>query len=903
MVRAIPQNLKQLSSSAIAQTAFDRNLSPTELRRRGVTEQQLIEVRTEMQRIKQQTQPSQQVQQAQQLSLQSRIQSIENQIRLSNIEEAREIRTKDKAGRNQERARQLALKEGLVRLRKGELLTVKSIIEFADAKGNQARRGKLARQRKAKIKQPKLMTLEGTETVTTKGKVVIKKKPQLKVTKRKLTAKDLIRISKPLASFEDPKLLNRFTKEESTILKQLPKKKERFTKQSLNTLENLRLKAIRGNRNAKAALLGIASLPFAVTEFGIETVLGIASLLKNPVAVALLAAQLTRQDISNAGARFGARIQAGEPKALVDLVASVSPLKIPKVPKFIAKLVAESSQIQSATSTFKVTQNVLKGSGTIKIITKGITQGNDIFKSIISLTLRPRDKIIFGTVTTTIGKKTKVRNIVLKDKGAFYEDVKTGIKIPKTSRALDSVQVNVTRQKTTITDKFGRITATTLGTITQGKKVAKKTKIVVTPKVKAEVTIKTFNKFDKFIGTRDGKKFRDFRENSKLVQSIKSISRKNTASRTTGDWNKLTKFLEFHNFDKAIINGFDRRTWMALMLGLNKKSANTLIKNFEQDILQGYVIKRGKLTATGSFETINPTRFALGPSFVLSKPSVIGKLKKGKKGINTPQQIKIPDINALIVMPSRLSKGVKIPLSLFRVAALNGVADQYQFENLTKTKKAEQLKKIIPIKVPAVKKIPKQIVKQVPKQKVKVITKTKAKQVLKKKIPVKKIVKVSRPKVVVRKIIKPKKVIRLPKIGLTFNTKLKKGTRLGFDVFFRSKGKVRRLNVKLPMGQALNKLSKLIDNTTSRSAEIRIVGTTKVKDVKLSKNIKKKFRLRKTKKVLKLVEKRKFGIDTRGEKRGLTIAKAIKKRTRKKSKKSKKVVKKKSQPKKVKKKK
>lgn len=124
----------------------------------------------------------------------------------------------------------------------------------------------------------------------------------------------------------------------------------------------------------------------------------------------------------------------------------------------------------------------------------------------------------------------------------------------------------------------------------------------------------------------------------------------------------------------------------------------------------------------------------------------------------------------------------------------------------------------------------------------------------------------------------PIKPLILPRIDITFNTKLKKGERLAFDIVFRSKGKVLSLNTRLPLNKALNRLSNLIDRTTSRSAELRIVGITKVKDLRPNKKVLAKFRKRKTKKVLRLVEKRKFAIDTTGEKKGLTIAKALKKR-------------------------
>ncbi len=130
----------------------------------------------------------------------------------------------------------------------------------------------------------------------------------------------------------------------------------------------------------------------------------------------------------------------------------------------------------------------------------------------------------------------------------------------------------------------------------------------------------------------------------------------------------------------------------------------------------------------------------------------------------------------------------------------------------------------------------------------------------------------------------PKKPPVKPLRKFTFpnqERKLKRGEKLAFNIFYREKGKVLNLGVKLPVNKALKRASNLIDNTTARSMELRVAGKTKAKDLKGRLTLS-KFRLRKTKKVLKLVEKRKFAIDTSGEKKGLKITKTLKRKTRKK---------------------
>lgn len=126
----------------------------------------------------------------------------------------------------------------------------------------------------------------------------------------------------------------------------------------------------------------------------------------------------------------------------------------------------------------------------------------------------------------------------------------------------------------------------------------------------------------------------------------------------------------------------------------------------------------------------------------------------------------------------------------------------------------------------------------------------------------------------------PPPLRRLP----TWKTKLPRGVKPIVNVIIRVGGRNRELKWKTTPNKTLRRITRLIDRTTTRSFQLKIIGTTKAKDI--NKVSLRKFRIRrgKDKRVLKFVEKSKYAIDTRGEKTGLKIAKLLKKRTRKRKK-------------------
>jgi len=121
----------------------------------------------------------------------------------------------------------------------------------------------------------------------------------------------------------------------------------------------------------------------------------------------------------------------------------------------------------------------------------------------------------------------------------------------------------------------------------------------------------------------------------------------------------------------------------------------------------------------------------------------------------------------------------------------------------------------------------------------------------------------------------------IPRIVLlpTFQTKLPNGYRRLINPIIRVRGVNRELKWRTTFNRALKRIISLVDNTTTRSFQLKIVGITRQPDIKTPPSLR-KFRIRRgiDKRVLKFVEKSRYAIDTRGEKRGLKIGKLIKRK-------------------------
>jgi len=135
--------------------------------------------------------------------------------------------------------------------------------------------------------------------------------------------------------------------------------------------------------------------------------------------------------------------------------------------------------------------------------------------------------------------------------------------------------------------------------------------------------------------------------------------------------------------------------------------------------------------------------------------------------------------------------------------------------------------------------------------------------------------------------------IKLPKFKLELSWKQRppRGQRYKVDGFVKvGKRKVKVVS-GLPVNKAWNTVFRQgtrkfrsVDKSVARSFEFRIVGLTKAKDDKTKLGLRKvRRRIGKDPKVLKIVEKSKFAIDTQGEKQGLKLRRGVKRGTTKRS--------------------
>jgi len=96
-----------------------------------------------------------------------------------------------------------------------------------------------------------------------------------------------------------------------------------------------------------------------------------------------------------------------------------------------------------------------------------------------------------------------------------------------------------------------------------------------------------------------------------------------------------------------------------------------------------------------------------------------------------------------------------------------------------------------------------------------------------------------------------------------------------YDIFIRENGKKIKANKQpVPYNMALKQGKNIVDNTVAGSFELQKRGTTNTPDIP-TQIIGDKFRARKTKNALRVVEKSKNRIDTPGEKQGLSAAKFL----------------------------
>jgi hypothetical protein len=502
------------------------------------------------------------------------------------------------------------------------------------------------------------------------------------------------------------------------------------------------------------------------------------------------------------------------------------------------------------------------------------------FSSSYTLNYNPKTKEFTGNIKTTIGKKTTSQKLRFKDEGAFWLEAGTGQKLVKAKLPITSKSVKI--KETTITPKTRELV--TVGDASAFKQTSE-VKNVITSIINN--VKKTTTKISKVTQIIDPKTSKVAKVLSKRLSTQLKTQKKAFKPTIAGDEKKqLEAFLKSVNYDKALINGLDKRTRIARALGLRKESSQ--VKAIMQVVDKNGKVKtqftKGTVTVKGQVTTGRPLK-PKKPKVKTIK-TTLRKNKKGqislgeskgvqtlninKKGVVTKDYIRIPLVSpklpAIKVKGARLSSNiVRLQKGLKEIARLQ---ERLNSKDTVTSRDIQQLnRQIKEVKQDVVKindqvKILDKAQTQTTKSSQKTVSKSKSRLTS---TP-------SRLKTPPKTPAKPK---RVPTINLSFKSKLKKGEKLLFDVLYKSKGKVRSLGVKLPENKALKRAKSLIDNTTSRSMELKIIDKGKVKDIK--KESLSKFTQRKTPKTLKIVEKPKYSIDTRGEKRGLTVAKRLRK--------------------------
>lgn len=570
----------------------------------------------------------------------------------------------------------------------------------------------------------------------------------------------------------------------------------------------------------------------------------------------------------------------------------------------------------SYTGRYTANVNTATGGALVRYVINGLLENNKKFNAVLTLRLDNISKSVLGNIKTTVGGRTSTRNINLRDEGAFFIDKATNTKFPKTTLSSRQFVENVKRIKLKQEGQLSRISPTFEGQIRFSRIKKERERLVGTEKGRVALTQTKAGRLEeaKGISTATKKYIQEKREKVKSAP-IKTIFRKNRKQRTPLDDEKIRQFLEFIDYDKDIINGIDKRTRLALTLGLNKKSVQNLQKKIDQDILEGYIQKvKSNAIFTGEFRKFRNSKFGLGVSFLLDTldkiPNLTGKgarflinkkaqaklpalqrqilsqLKIKNNKISSPEliRIKTPSLDSFIYVPRKLGR-LKLPRKNLKIGLLfSKVANLYKRLYNIKTstvlklenKFAESLKKaseVIKIKTSAKKSVQKTTPQTKTVSKVKQTQRTRTKQVPK--------IKSTAPR-------KPRlpKLIRTPRGRLKAKLptpnqkrgipKLNKGERYTYDIFLgkTGSGKKALLKTKLPKNLALKKAYEAISSgkfPLGQSFTLRIAGKTAKSDIRAPQRVLRRIRTKKSQnpKVENFVEKRKYILETRQEKAAL----------------------------------
>ena len=626
------------------------------------------------------------------------------------------------------------------------------------------------------------------------------------------------------------------------------KSKGVLTKSKKPTIGQRISKAIAPSKRAQDES-GVVRGAKGAARFGVDVVVGTSQAAKT-LSQAFLGDKKAQQRIkqgiadfslSAVGASIGRQVASKDPYQKTQGALSIASLAYgPRVGRGNVK-------VGSQTSTYRSQISAKTNSAKTVIDTKGRLVDGTAFTQKATLRYNPKSKTVTGNVVTRAAGDSKIEKINLKDKGGFYVDSKTGKKISKNNLVPNKIQYNIKEVKT---KKIGTDIQRTL----EGKAISTGQRIVKTKTVRGtiekgkrkEVTKQKVSKID--FAT-------DYKGRPIDVKSIRQkfdakYQSKRTAKQRSIDDRAIKKFLESIRYDVALLDGLDKRTRLAKALGLQKTSP--LLKKISEQVKKGVTITRkGSVTATGKVTRLYPIKFNFG--IALNRKTKLTKTQQNL--LKVPRTVSVPILkNRVKTLKGFRTRGVFAPKQLSDVIQkLENKIKQIEKSKI-KTPKRDKATVTAKTQIRAQKKAP----KTAAKQKVKTTTKTPT-------------VRVKGPRV--RGTIRAGRAFRV----LSLSSKTKKGENISFDARYREKGKTKTLSLGLPRYKALKKIQSLIDNTTSRSMELVVKGITKTKDIK--KFSSPKFTVRKkNSKALRIVEKAKFALDRKGEKKGLRIAKRLKRK-------------------------
>lgn len=576
--------------------------------------------------------------------------------------------------------------------------------------------------------------------------------------------------------------------------------------------------------------------------------------------------------ISLFGASMGKDIQSSNPykqtRGMLNFFTSFVGTKLP----------TGKANILNSQTKWTNKGNLVSNNAKTILKTNGVLDDGRRIKVETILNYNKKQKKITGTQKTNVEGEITTKKISLTEKTGFFVDDKTGKKIKRSDFAPDKTDYFIDEIKADSNLNEGRVTAKGI-IFTGDSKVTRTTRRgTISANGKKKEVVKTKKSNVDFALDEKGKLI-EARSIKKDLQELKVETKKGKLKSKPVLTQKIRNLVEFANYDEGIIRGLqDRRTVLARALGLRKDSIT--LKNIDKKIVK----LRGKVTTQGSFSKSKPAQFSMG--FSRPKLDSLQPLSKTKKAqyLKVPRTIKIPELEIKIKNLRTLKGRGLLPKKATDtiIKQIQKKIEKIKQDNKQKPKQ-DQTKKNDNRKKQDTKQKPKQDNKQKQTQQTRTgnpSTSTGQK---------KKSRNTNTPNGGSKEGNGKKKPPKIPKIKIDITKKAPSGYKWAFDIQYGKGKNPKRLGLRLPENRALARGGNLVDRYIDQGLQLVAVGITKAKDRKTKPKIMKKFRVRKTKTSLGLVEKRKHALDKPGEKKKISIAKAIS--TKKKKRKSTKKVK------------